>query len=367
MSFLRNCWQVAAFSDELAEPLLPRRICGEEILFYRASTGAVVAMRDMCPHRLVPLSLGKRRGDAIECGYHGLCFGADGACVQIPGQAQIPAAARVHTYPTIERYGMAWIWLGEVDLADPALLPDLHWTEDPGWTTGTGYLHFGANYRLVTDNLLDLSHETYIHGNTIGNGHDQSIAQYPVNASIELGRLVRAHREMPAIAPPPFFAMLLAHHGKVEQIDRWQSAVYLPPGINMTDVGVYPVGTPRNEAVMLRVLHLLTPESEHSTHYFWSMCRNAELGNADLTARANLAVDATFNEDREMLEAQQRNVSAHPHAALPGIAVRVDAAPLHARRLLAALIDAEHANPRAVAAPVPLGTDGPPVMAHAAE
>ncbi len=361
MPFIRNAWQVAAFSSEISDAPLPRRLCNQDILFYRTSAGTAVAMEDLCPHRLVPLSLGCRRGDDIECGYHGLRFGPSGACTLIPGQNAIPAAARVATFPLVERWGIAWIWLGAADLADPALIPELEWIGKPGWATGTGYLHFKAGHQLVTDNLLDLSHETYIHGNTIGNGHDQSIAQYPVHASIEGGRMVRAHREMPAIAPPPFFAMLLAHHGEVHEINRWQSAVFQPPGLNMTDVGVYPVGTPREGATMLRVMHLLTPETEESTHYFWAMARNSMVDNDALTHRANRQVDDTFNEDREILERQQANLRARPGRALPGLAVRVDAAPMQARRLYASVLTAEQADASVVVAPVRLATDQAPV------
>ena len=102
---------------------------------------------------------------------------------------------------------------------------------------------------------------------------------------LDRNRIVRAHREMPNIEPPPLFAQMLNHWGR---INRWQIAIYMPPGIHMTEAGVHPIETPREEAFMFRALHLLTPETENSTHYFWGVCRNRRLDDlqfAEIDAR----------------------------------------------------------------------------------
>ena len=352
--WMLNAWQVAAFAEEVGDGLLARRLCDRPVLLYRRSDGAPVALEDLCPHRLVPLSAGVRVGDEIKCGYHGMRFNSSGACTMVPGQDQIPAAARVRSYPVVERYNLVWIWLGEASVADPALVPDCHWMDSPGWVPSKGYHHIGANYRLVTDNLLDLSHESYVHEKTIGNEEDESIANFPVRVTQEGARLVRAHREMPSIKPPPMFKPMV---DGAERIDRWQSAVYMPPGIHMTNAGVYPTGAPRENAAQQRVLHLLTPETETSTHYFWAVCRNFQCEDADLTERLRVGVLHTFNEDKEMLELQQRGLLERPNLSVPNVAIRVDAAPMQARRMLINFVEKEKADPRAVAPPVPLATD----------
>ena len=112
--------------------------------------------------------------------YHGLTYGPDGKCVLIPGQDRIPVKAVVKTYPVVERYKLVWIWMGDPEKADPALVPDVHWMDSPGWVAAEGYHHVAANYKLLNDNLLDLSHETYVHGKTIG--HD-SVAESPFDSA----------------------------------------------------------------------------------------------------------------------------------------------------------------------------------------
>ncbi len=349
-----NAWQVAAFSTELGDGLLSRRLCDKPVVLYRLANGSAVALEDRCPHRLLPLSAGTRVGDDVQCGYHGMRFGPDGRCVLIPGQERIPPAAAARSFPLVERYGIAWIWLGEPSVANPDLVPDCHWMDHPDWVPSLGYTHFHANYRLVTDNLLDLSHESFIHQKTIGNQQEEAIAGFPVRVTQESGRLVRAHREMPSIMPPPQFQIMTNQTGR---IDRWQSAVYMPPGIHMTDVGAYPVGTPREAAAMLRVLHLLTPETATSTHYFWAACRRFRVDEPEMTAFMREATRTTFDEDKHILELQERAIAENPGVQIPNVAIMLDAAPMQARRMLAKFIEQEQANPLAVAPPVIMAPD----------
>jgi len=289
-------------------------------------------------------------GDTLQCGYHGMRFTASGQCVEIPGQTHIPAAASVTRYPCVARHGYVWIWFGEPEVADAALIPQLHWRDDPGWVSSDGYHHFDAHYGLLNDNLLDLSHESYIHTRTIGNEEEESIAHYPAKVTVEAERLVRSHREMPDIDPPPFFAAILQHEGR---IDRWQTAIHLVPSLNMTDAGACPAGTDRARAYVQHVLHLLTPETAGSTHYFWSNMRNFRLDDAGLTDRIRDAVAATFDEDKAIIELQQRRLGAL-NITPPKVAIRLDEAPMRARRLLEQCLQREAQDPRAVPPPAPI-------------
>jgi vanillate O-demethylase monooxygenase subunit len=323
-------------------------------MMYLIADRAPVAFQDRCPHRLVPLSAGRRIGDTIQCGYHGLVFGPSGDCLHVPGQQRIPKAARAKTYPVVERYGYLWLWMGEPALADPAFVPDLSWLDSDDWTAATGYTHIAADYRLLNDNLLDLSHESYVHEKTIGNDSAETIAAFPVAVSVEDAHIVRAHREMPDIAPPPIFKVLLKSDGRIH---RWQTAIWTAPAINITDVGIHPVGTPRDAAALSRVVHLLTPETESSSHYFWSQSRNFRIDEPELTEVIRRALRSTFDEDKDMLELQQSDLTA-AGGSVPRIGLKVDEAPVRARRILANLIEDESSARGVVAVRQPLVTDG---------
>ena len=337
--WLSNSWYVAAFATEIGETPLSRRLLNEPVVLFRLNNGKPVALRDQCPHRMLPLSLGKRVGDEIQCGYHGLRFaGEDGRCTFIPGQREIPNSWQAVTYPVVERQGLVWIWLGSKALADTALVPDFPWMDHPQWRQAPGYHHFNCDYRLMIDNLLDLGHENYVHQRTIGNSDEQDIAEFPLAISLDQGIVLRAHREMPEINPPPFFRMFL---NTESLIDRWQTAVYMPPGINMTEAGGYVSGTRRSEASINRIMHLLTPETETSSHYFWCLARNYRLDDGDLRTSLQRSLTTTFNEDKVILEVQQQMLARNPGQRVPQLATKLDEAPLRARRMLDRLCTSE--------------------------
>lgn len=346
-----NCWYVAGFASELDDGFVARTYLKNHVLMWRDGTGKVVALQDRCPHRLVPLSTGKLVNGNIECGYHGLRFDGGGTCVFVPGQDNVPKAAGVKTFPVAERHTLLWLWFGPTDLANEDLIPDLHWLNSPGWEVASGYHHFKCDYRLINDNLLDLSHETYIHKHTIGNG---AVADAPVVSKVVDGRVVRAHREMPDIEPPPMFAAVLGSKGNIH---RWQVAIYMAPGINMTEAGFYPVGTPREKAFVHRPLHLITPETEHTSHYFWSVPRNFRLGEPEITAAMQKSVHHTFNEDMALVEMQDKRLQEEGMPQVPQMAVSIDIAPVQGRRLLNAMIKREEDDPRAVHPPAMLAQD----------
>jgi vanillate O-demethylase monooxygenase subunit len=335
--WLRNCWQVAAFSTEIiAGKLMPRRIVDEAIVFYRAKDGHVVALDDKCPHRYTPLSKGALIGDTLRCGYHGLCFNTKGKCIAIPGQDHIPSKAYVKAYPVLERYKLVWIWMGDPEKAHPELIPDVHWMDDPEWVPSEGYHRVEANYKLLNDNLLDLSHETYVHTRTIG---DEAVAESPVTMRVE-ENAVYVDKDMKACNPPPFYQYLAKISAK-DKVDRWQRTVYQPPGYIVIDVGVQPLEpVPGSVRVEGRVIDLITPETSTTSHYFWAFARNFRLDELAVTEFLRENVRHTFDEDKDMLEAQQRNIGADTEPQFQ-VAVKADAGPTRARRLLASMIEAE--------------------------
>jgi phenylpropionate dioxygenase-like ring-hydroxylating dioxygenase large terminal subunit len=332
--WLRNCWQSAGFSSEISHSILARRLLDEPIIMYRTEAGQVVALADRCAHRALPLSLGRLRGDSIQCGYHGMTFDSTGTCVGVPGQDSIPGRAVVKTYPIVERYNVVWIWMGDPELANPSLVPDVHYFDDPEWTPVFGYHHINADYRLLNDNLLDLSHESFVHVETIGN---RSVADSPVSARIVDERVVHAYRFMSDCEPPPFYVRAA---GFTTNIDRWHLTIYTPPGLCLIENGSMPTGADKSTARERRVINLVTPETATSSHYFWGTARGYDLDDADLSEFIQTQTAETFSQDKVILEAQQRSLGPDPDQAFP-VTIKVDSGPILGRRLLASMIAAE--------------------------
>lgn len=333
--WLRNCWQVIAFAREIVGAPLARTICGEPVVLFRGASGRATALADCCPHRLLPLSLGRVVADQIQCGYHGLCFDGDGRCVRVPGQDTVPRNAAVRTYPLVERHGFAWIWLGDAAHADAATIPDVHWCDDPAWAVADGYHHFGANYQLVNDNLLDLSHESFVHEDTIGN---EAVAEAPFSVTLQ-GERVRMHRAMYDMEAPPFYKRTTGFTGR---IDRWHTNTFTPPGLHVIENGSMPAGSKDRAAALERkVLNFITPETITSTHYFWAVVRQFRIDDRELTDYIRNGIRKTFDQDKTVLEAQQRLIGNDPDKVVFPVVIRVDAGPIQGRKLVAAMLARE--------------------------
>ena len=208
-SFPLNAWYAAAWDVDLKHALFPRTICGKHVVMYRQSNGQVCALEDACWHRLVPLSKGRLDGDTVVCGYHGLKYNAQGRCTYMPSQDTINPSACVRSYPVVERHRFIWLWMGDPALADPALVPDMHWNDDPAWAGDGKTIHVKCDYRLVVDNLMDLTHETFVHGSSIGNDH---VAEAPFDVT-HGDKTVTVTRWMHGIEAPPFWAAQLQQAG----------------------------------------------------------------------------------------------------------------------------------------------------------
>jgi phenylpropionate dioxygenase-like ring-hydroxylating dioxygenase large terminal subunit len=337
--FLKNAWYAAAWSKDIGAAPLGRVFLDEPVVLFRDAAGRAVALEDRCCHRAAPLSLGTVTDGILQCGYHGLQFDGTGACIGIPGQTRIPAGARVRLYPMIERWNLAWIWMGRPDEADPAKIIDLPWLDDPGWAITPGTLHLRANYQLVIDNLLDVTHAAYLHKNTLA--ADPREATTPTTTE-RLENGVKVGRWLLDVAAPPLFAR--AGGFGEERVDRWQAVYWHPPGVVYLDVGCARAGTgapegDRSQGISIWSNHLLTPETETSSHYLFSYARNFRVDDAEMSKSVYEGTRATFMEDVEMLEAQQKKLQgARLERTIDLVA---DAAQLQARRMMDQLLEAE--------------------------
>ena len=336
-AFARNQWYVAAYGREVGRELFARTVLGEPIVFYRTESGEVVALADRCVHRRYPLSESRLEGDRIICGYHGFTYDRAGSCVSVPGQSRIPRTARVPSYPVVEQDSFVWVWIGDRDLADPAAIPRAPWLADPAYTTVSGMEPLAARYELLVDNLLDLSHETYLHGGYIGT---PEVANTPITTEVDEDRgIIYVSRHMADAECPSFYAKSTGIEGR---ITRWQDIEYHPPCLYLLHSRIAPVGVLPNDdgtdpdGFHVEVVYAITPETEHSTHDFWAVARDFALedqGVSGFLAENNRTV---VLQDVHALDILERVIAAEPEG-YQELSVNIDTGGLAARRILAKL------------------------------
>ena len=339
--FIKNTWYVACAANDVTDKPLGRKICNESMVFYRGDEGKIAALEDFCPHRGAPLSLGKVCDGKLVCGYHGLEMGCDGKTVSMPGQ-RVRGFPAIKSFPTVERYGFIWVWPGDPAKADAALLPQFEFFDNPAWAYGGGMYHIHCDYRLMIDNLMDLTHETYVHATSIG---QKEIDETPCITKVE-GDHVITSRYMDGIIAPPFWQMALRGNGLADDVpvDRWQICHFTPPSHVMIEVGVAHAGkggynAPDDVKVYSVVVDFITPETDTSIWYHWGMARKFQPQNAELTANIREGQGKIFSEDLEMLERQQRNLLAHPTRDL--LKLNIDAGGVQSRRVIERILAQE--------------------------
>lgn len=341
MSFLRNTWYVAAWSNEIStEAPMRRVILGEPIALYRDENGRPVALADRCPHRFAPLSRGRVRQGALECPYHGLAFDASGRCVHNPhGDGRIPEAARVASYPLMERYGAVWIWMGDAERANEATLPDFGYLDPAQNETSTGYLLTRAHYQLSADNLLDLSHFQFLHPDTLGTPAITAGSMHfeDDGETVWARRSTRGEHLRDAVAVP--FGV-----PKGVPVDRWLDVRWNAPGLMSIEVGATITNLPREYGLTSFSGHFLTPETEASTHYFFGFGLPKALGargSEVVQYVVDMLMDPFRNEDLPMLEAQQQALGGQEFWAAKPLMLPIDGGAVRARRILERKLEAE--------------------------
>ena len=342
-AFATNQWYVAAYGDEIGRALLSRTILGEPIVFYRTTGGEAVALADRCVHRHYPLSASRRVGDTIVCGYHGFTYDEYGTCVSVPGQQRIPRAAQVKRYPTVERDSFVWIWIGDEAGAHPDTIPRAPWLGDPQWTPVSGLERVGARYGLLVDNLMDLSHETYLHAGHIGT---PEVAATPITTEVDEDRaVVYVSRRMKDAECPPFYARSTGIDGR---IDRWQDIEYRPPCLYLLHSRIAPTGVEPgpdgddSSAFHVEVVYAITPETAGATHLFWAVARDFAREDDDVSDFLRDSNRTVVLQDIAALERLERVLAADDATAERlgrpvrhrELSINIDTGGLGARRLL---------------------------------
>ena len=340
--FLRNAWYVAAWDREIQAGLHPVRLLGESLVLFRQSDGRVAALEDACPHRKLPLSMGRLKGDTVECGYHGMTFDGSGACLRVPGMQRVPPAARVRSYPVVSRYGLLWVWMGDPGRADPATIFEVRHWGDPAWGLNQGdAMDVRCHYLYLTDNLLDPTHVAWVHPGSFAGA---ACEDTPLQTTVADDG-VTVWRWMRDVEPAPFYAPFLKFAGRCDRKQHYEMrypghafirAVFVPAGTGAEGAPLHP------DAFVMDSYNFITPVDEGTTRYFWFQMRNFAPGDEAVSRAFATSVRAAFEEDRAVLEAVHRGMAA---STTPHLDLRVDAGPLRFRRRLAELVAAEQAAP----------------------
>lgn len=355
---IRNTWYVAAEPPEVAAgKLVGRTILGEPVVIGRTESGRLLALHDRCPHRFMPLSLGKIIGESLRCAYHGACFDAAGACTGVPGQDAAPPNARIRSYPLVERHGYIWIWMGDPALAgDLSSIPEfLYRSDHPDWDGGYGHFEsIQAGFQLINDNLIDITHAEFVHPESFG-CEELRLYRNPVPGNeFVAGRMTWENtargitfrmRNLGVTGDAPFFRWMVSQGTGRDpypdafdfdmQVD-WGAPSYTSFALNSRPAGADPA-----RGFKVCNMHAVTPETETSSHYFYRSVK--DFGDAKLTETFLSGVRAIFSQDRPLLEAQQRRVGSQDLFEQRPISFAGDMLQLKARRLVQDLGAAEAA------------------------
>ena len=333
MALLKNTWYMAAWAHELDEKNpLSRTVADIPVVLYRTESGKVVALMDRCPHRFAPLSLGRVKGEDIQCGYHGLTFNCEGTCIDNPSGTMLPTKAKVQNFPLIVRDRIIWIWMGDHDKVDEATIPEYSNHDDENFHFIFGYIFVEAHHELISDNLLDLMHVTYLHPGFGGENFK------PVQTIEQSEGEVRS-KYLTSAAPNSDFGELLLPTGgePVDEYDvmRWNMPSYLKLSSTYTLPGAKPETGATNWTS-----HLLTPAAGNTTHYFWASAVPTGTPLDDDKHRDFLT--QVFNdEDKPMISAVQERMGDCSFSEMNQIFLETDNAALRARKMLSSAIKNE--------------------------
>ena len=331
--YVLNTWYVAAWSTEVTRKPVRRVICEQPIVLFRTQDNEAIALADRCAHRAFPLSEGRTVGDSVECGYHGFTYGPDGMCTKVPAQTSIPERAKVRKYPVVEQDGWIWVWTGDPELADPADVPDTHWMVDPEWATVTHSYHFKCRADLIHDNLLDLTHESFLHQTTVG---DDYIYEHGITVEVD-GNVVSVDRLMPSVEAPPLYAETMDARGL---FDRFHCTEFFVPNLHVLHSGITGEGKPREEGFLIKVLNGITPIDAHNSWYYYAFSRNFAVDNEQATEDLRVGLATVLDEDATALEAQEIGMQTRPEGEFD-VLIAQDGGVARARRILSALLKQE--------------------------
>ena len=335
--FIFNEWYIAAFAKEVSRELMARTILGKSLVFYRKEDGTPVALSNRCAHRSFPLAKSTLEGDTIVCGYHGLRYNEQGECVEVPSQSSCNGIS-IKNYALVEMGPVIWIWMGEASEADSATIPDMPMLGE-GWKTSEDYMDLKASYVYLHENLLDLTHLSFLHAKTFGTP-DYARADYDVEITDE--RMLLRRFVVPTTLPP-VWAKPTGLHGPTSA--RITTSDFVSPALHIVHAQFYDTELAEDQRPDqgIKTAHIPTPATETETHYFVVHGRNFALGEDEVTDFMHEQLMAAFNEDVVGLQAQGELILAEAGEEYFEISLKSDSASVAMRRYLKRRADAEQA------------------------
>lgn len=333
--FLENIWYVAAWSHELGEKPLGRTLVDLPVVLFRTAAGEVAALYDSCPHRFVALSLGKVKGDTIQCGYHGLQFRTNGACAKFPFAQPDNPNAKVRSFPVKEKDGLVWFWPGDPARADASLIPDLSVNTDPAYQYARGVTRIQAGYELLNDNLLDLTHARYLHPDF--GGEDFWIPEVSFKRT---GDDITGTYVVKDLPPTPLYESALYEPSNGRHLRETSTITWTAPSVCVLYVDWAWEEIPEVRFSRAPGLHIATPETASSFHYFWTQGLDAGVP-MDMEEFGRSIQFAFETEDGVFLESAQRELKGRDFWEMNPAVLKNDRGAILARRILKQRLRAE--------------------------
>lgn len=332
-------WYVAAWSHEI-EPgrMLARDVCGEPLLLYRSSEGAVRALFNRCPHRGMPLTAATSQveGDSVRCGYHGIRFDGQGRGVEVPSGGVVPAKMAVRAFPVVEQWAWIWVWMGDPARCDVSLIPDhaalgigaQGMFSEPGI-----HLEVQANYLLPLENLVDATHITYLHHGLIDSGN---VASHPYALESQ-GATVSTVRRFENDKLPPMLCAAMGLRG--DRVDRTLTLTAHANHLCEIRQDFVEVGQADAKPGCINLIVSITPGHARLTHHFALFAatfENKHPGRFDDLRRLLM-------EDVVVIEQIQALYDRLGEQRAPEVSVKSDETNTRSRRLIAEMIRSERA------------------------
>jgi phenylpropionate dioxygenase-like ring-hydroxylating dioxygenase large terminal subunit len=323
-------WYVAATSDEVTSAPLGRRALDTALVVFRTSDGVPVVLEDRDAHRPYPLSLGHVADDLIVSSYSGFAYAADGRCVGVPTQAEVPYGARVRAFPVREQDGLVWVWFGEAGLAELRRPPSVPWLADDSWATLGAEWTTQADFLLLHENFADITHVAVV--DPVIAPPALTLGPVPL-LEVEVSETsVSFHRDYPPAPLAPWHAPLVGAAPEAQFTQR-EEGRFVSPGmwVNSWDV----ITDEALPASTFRFTHAVTPLDRTSTRHIWRVSRNFALGDE---VSANLLPIFTdyYERVRRILETMQRVITSD--GARDDVSVAADAAALQVRKIIGRMV-----------------------------
>lgn len=163
---LINLWYVVEWSDKVKEKPVKSRVLGQDIVLFRDGSGDVHCLNNVCIHRGGSLAGGWCTNGNVTCPYHGWQFAPSGQCVKVPSEGddfRISEKFQIDSYPTEERYGMIWAFMGDLPEEERPEIPAFPEYDDPNRRKLKTETTWKAETARVVENGIDLAHASFVH------------------------------------------------------------------------------------------------------------------------------------------------------------------------------------------------------------